>query len=52
MAVAAVGSELACCPFFVFLCLSLPGEVPTLIAKRHHCRFATVGSKSGSEGGF
>jgi len=38
--------------FFVFLSLSLSCEVPALIAKRHHCRFATVGSKSGSEGGF
>jgi len=26
--------------------------VAALIAKRHHCRFATVGSKSGSKGGF
>ena len=45
-----VGSELACYTFF--LSLSLPGEVAALIAKRHHCRFATVGSKSGSKGGF
>ena len=37
---------------YFFLSLSLSGEVPALIAKRHHCRFATVGSKSGSEGGF
>jgi uncharacterized protein YjaZ len=38
---------------FVFLSLSLPGEVPALIAKRHHClRYAIVGSNSGSEWGF
>jgi len=47
------GRQRACLlSFFCFLSLSLPGEVAALIAKRHHCRFATVGSKSGSEGGF
>jgi hypothetical protein len=49
-------SQRACLLYFflfVFLSLSLRGEVPALITKRHHCqRYAIVGSKSSSEGGI
>jgi hypothetical protein len=30
----------------------VPGEVLAVVAKRHHYGYVTVGSKSGSEGGF